>query len=407
MHAQPFPQGADRDDRGRGARARSGCVRQRFHGHPVVPRRRGRSPCSSPRRAAARSSPPWRQAGARCTWPSSGATRSISARRRTRGRRGRTRRSSPRRPSCRSPSLSSPSGPTLNLAYARGNNLYYRRSTDRGSTWSRETLISKGLGNHFYRLSLDVSGTKVHLAWVQHDRNTFATTSLYLPPLARRGPPLAADEGPRSGGEPARAPGALGARHATFTSRGPTSGTRTRPATRIRPAPRSTTSTRETTAPPGRVDRRMTFGHGATIGRPDVLAFPDGAVSLVWQNDLKQRGTGGDLLHLLARRREDVGEDAAADVHPARVRAPGDRRVRHDRAPRLVRPPSAGHPERVRPPLDERRKDVERGGADHRQRPVNAAAQVAVTANFAHAVWPVNDDYIEYSRRPRPHAALR
>src|SRR5262249_23655404 len=65
-------------------------------------------------------------------------------------------------------------GSTVHVAYARGNDLFYRRSSDRGSSWSRETLISRGLGNHFYRLSLDVSGSRVHLAWVEHDRKTFA-----------------------------------------------------------------------------------------------------------------------------------------------------------------------------------------------------------------------------------------
>jgi hypothetical protein len=292
-------------------------------------------------------------------------------------------------------------GSTVHLAYARGNDLYYRRSSDRGSTWSRETLISRGLGNHFYRLSLDVSGTRVHLAWVQHDQTTFATTSLFYRRSLdgglhwQRTRVLVAEA--NQPGRPALSARARRVHLAWTDERDKNPPCYTYPACPEVYYKRSLDNGATWSS-----GRRMTFGNGATVGRPDVLAFADGGVSLVWQNDLKNRGeeeifsayshdggaTWGKTQRLTVTPHESE-HPATAGFGTTELLVWFDRR----------RPGSQD--EYARLATNEGKTwGAEEQITDDRQ--ANGAAQVAVTRNFAHAVWPVDNDYIEYSRRRRP-----
>jgi hypothetical protein len=290
-------------------------------------------------------------------------------------------------------------GSTVHLAYTRANDLYYRRSTDRGATWSNETLIAKGLGGHFYRLSLDATATTVHLAWVQHDNTTFASTALFYRRSLDEGviwqstvtlvPPV------DQPGRPALSVHGKGVHLAWADERDRNPPCYTYPACPEVYYKHSTNNGATWTR-----GRRMTFGRGAAIGRPDVLALAHGAVSLVWQND---RGTrGGEEIYSNYSRNGGVTWAGAQRLtftpheseHPATAGFKKtellvwfDRRNARSQEEYARLSRSAGAKWSAE-------EQVTRNGQ------VNAAAQAAVTSNYAHIVWPVNDDYMEYSRRP-------
>jgi hypothetical protein len=121
----------------------------------------------------------WRQAELRCTWPSSGATRSISARPPDEGRRGHE--SDLRHlgdSSCRSPSLSSPSARRCTSPTPAGTTLLPAVDQPRLDLVARDADLERAR-NHFYRLSLDVSAARVHLAWVHTTGTRSRPRALY------------------------------------------------------------------------------------------------------------------------------------------------------------------------------------------------------------------------------------
>ena len=175
-------------------------------------------------------------------------------------------------------------GAGLHLVYARSGTLFYRRSTNGGRVWSPEVELASSGGDRFFRVSIDVSGSRVHLAWVIHSRTTFATTGLFYRRSVDGGRswqdtrllvPEASDPG-----RPALS--AVGnAVHLAWTDERDGN-----PPCYTYPACPEVYYSRSldgggTWGP----ERRLTAGRGSTIGRPDVVAVGSRGVVLVWQDD--------------------------------------------------------------------------------------------------------------------------
>lgn len=174
-------------------------------------------------------------------------------------------------------------GRAVHLVSVRSNRLYYRRSLDRGGTWGREVVLGTTDAGRFFRVSIDVSGRRVHVAWVMHSTTNFTTTGLYYrrslnggvtwQPV-RRMAPQANDPG-----RPALAATGSAVHLAWTDARDRNPSCYSAPACPEVYYARSLDGGTRWSPPV-----RLTTGRGSTIGRPDIAAVGRSLV-LVWQDD--------------------------------------------------------------------------------------------------------------------------
>jgi BNR repeat protein len=176
------------------------------------------------------------------------------------------------------------SGSNLHLVFARGDRLFYKRSLNGGASWEPDVVLATGHPNYFFRVSIDASGPRIHVAWVTHNYDDFSTTGLFYRRSLDNGKTWQRTQTlARASGSPGRPAlsvvGAVvhlawtderdgNARCYTFAAcpeiyykRSPDSGVH------------------------WGSDQRMTNGDGNTLLRPDVLALANGNAVLVWQDD--------------------------------------------------------------------------------------------------------------------------
>ena len=193
-------------------------------------------------------------------------------------------------------------GSTLHLVFGRSNSLYYKRSIDRGATWGSDVPLGSAGGGRFFRVSIDASGSRVHLAWVSHSGTNFTTTGLFY----RR----SLDGGATWQSTQQLVPGANDPGRPTLSAVGdsvhlawPDERDGNPPCYAAPACPEVYYSRSLDGGTTWSAPTRLTTGDGNTIGRPDIAGLENRAVVLVWQDD----GNVDGEEEIYARRSTDNG----------------------------------------------------------------------------------------------------